>query len=245
MATLIHQLSRPPMGKALMEEMSLIAPMGFRCGEAMVTVCLFALGCNIGSFLNVVVWRMPLGKSIVYEKPRCPNCATGIEGKDNIPIFEWLQLGGQCRACSTEISPRYPIVEAITGGMFLLLYLVQLISGGANLPVRTINHFRGVLWIIMSPKWDLIQLSLYHCFLYSSLLVFTLIAIDGKRIPRKRLAFCFGMGTVAPIVFPNLTLIPVPAFQIHSPFLFVNDADKAILHGAASSIAGVVAGALS
>lgn len=241
-ATLIHQLSRPTMGKAQMEEMSFIAHVGFRCGEVMVTACFFALGCNIGSFLNVVVWRMPLGKSIVYEKSRCPNCATGIEGKDNIPIFGWLQLGGQCRACSTEISPRYPIVEAITGGMFLLLYFVELISGGANLPVRPINHYRGVLWIIMYPKWDLIQLYLYHCFLYSSLLVFTLIAIDGNRIPRKLLVFCFGMGTVAPIVFPNLTLIPVPAFQIHSPFLCVNDAYKAIFHGAASCIAGVVAG---
>ena len=241
-ATLIHQLSRPPMGKAQIEEMSFIAHVGFRSGEALVTACFFVLGCNIGSFLNVVGWRMPLGKSIVYEESRCPACSATIAGKDNIPIFGWLQLGGRCRSCSVEISPRYPIVEAITGGMFLLLYFVELISGGANLPVRPINMYRGVLWIIMYPKWDLIGLYLYHCFLFSSLLVFTLMAIDGNRIPRKLLAFCFGIGIVAPVVFPNLTLIPVLVVQIHTPLLCVGDADKAIFHGAAGYIAGVLAG---
>jgi len=206
--TLIHQLSRPSLGKAQLEEMNFIEHAGFRCGEALVTACFFALGCNIGSFLNVVVWRMPLGKSIVYEKSRCPVCATAIAGKDNIPIFGWLSLGGQCRACSTDISPRYPCVEAVTGCIFLLLYFVELISGGANLPVRPINHYGGVLWIIMYPKWDLIGLYLYHCFLFSTLLVWALIAIDGNRVPRRLLVFAFSVALILPIVFPDLALVP-------------------------------------
>ena len=243
-ATLIHQLTRPSMGKAQMEEMSFMAHVGFRCGEALVTTCFFALGCNIGSFLNVVVWRMPLGKSIVYEKSRCPNCATGIEGKDNIPIFGWLQLGGQCRACSTEISPRYPIVEAITGVMFLLLYFVELISGGANLPVRPINHYRGVLWIIMYPKWDLIGLYLYHCFLFSSLLVFTLIAIDGNRIPRKLLVFCFGIAFISPIVFPTLVVVPTFTPRFDSLVPYANNFNTAFVHNVAGCFAGFTAGGI-
>ena len=236
--TLIHQLSRPSLGKAQLEEMNFIEHTGFRCGEALVTACFFALGCNIGSFLNVVVWRMPLGKSIVYEKSRCPVCATAIAGKDNIPIFGWLSLGGQCRACSTDISPRYPCVEAVTGCIFLLLYFVELISGGANLPGRPINHYRGVLWIIMYPKWDLIGLYVYHCFLFSSLVVFTAMAIDGNRIPRKLLAFCFVLAMAAPVAFPTLSLIPALPDYALPPIVTV----QSLLHGFAGATCGLIAG---
>ena len=238
--TLIHQISRPPLGKAQLEEMSFIEHAGFRCGEALVTACFFALGCNIGSFLNVVVWRMPLGKSIVYEKSRCPACSTAIEGKDNIPIFGWLSLGGQCRACGTEIAPRYPIVEGITGSIFLVLYFVELISGGANLPVRPINQYRGVLWIIMYAKWDLIGLYLFHCFLFSSLLVFTMISIDGNRIPRRLLVFCFGVAIIAPILVANLTLIPV----LPSSMFAVSTIFGRVVHEIAGAVTGTMAGAI-
>lgn len=204
----IYRLSHSVPEKLDMERMSFIEEAGFRCGEAMVTVCFFALGCNIGSFLNVVVWRMPLGKSIVHGDSRCPVCSTKIAGRDNIPIFGWLGLGGQCRACGTEISPRYPIVEALTGTVFLLFYFVELISGGANLPVRGINTYRGVLWIIMYPKWDVIGLYLYHCYLFCLLLVLTLMALDRSRIPRRFLAFAFAVAIGLPLAFPGLALVP-------------------------------------
>jgi len=205
----IDRLSHPTPETLSMERMSFVEEAGFRCGEAMVTACFFALGCNIGSFLNVVVWRMPLGKSIVRGDSRCPVCSTKIDGKDNIPIFGWLGLGGQCRACRTEISSRYPIVEAITGTVFLLFYFVELISGGANLPVRGINTYRGVLWIIMYPKWDLIGLYLYHCFLFCVLLVLTLMARDKNRVPRRFFVFVFSVAMGLPLVFSNLALVPV------------------------------------
>ncbi len=237
----IYRASHPVPEKLAMERMSFIEEAGFRCGEALVTACFFALGCNIGSFLNVVVWRMPLGKSIVHGDSRCPVCSTKIASRDNIPIFGWLGLSGQCRACSTEISPRYPIVEAITGVVFLLFYFVELISGGANLPVRGINTYRGVLWIIMYPKWDLIGLYLFHCFLFSSLLVFTLMTIDGNRIPRKLLVVSFGFAFVAPIVFPSLILIPtLPAYAL----LPTIAAAQSVFYGLAGVICGLLAGAL-
>jgi leader peptidase (prepilin peptidase)/N-methyltransferase len=204
----IYRISHPTPEKLAMERMSFVEEAGFRCGEAMVTACFFALGANIGSFLNVVVWRMPLGKSIVHGDSHCPVCATKIASRDNIPIFGWLGLGGQCRACRTEIAPRYPIVEAITGTVFLLFYFAELISGGANLPVRGINNYRGVLWIIMYPKWDIIGLYLYHCYLFCVLLVLTLMALDRKRIPRRFLTFAFTVAIGLPLVFPDLALVP-------------------------------------
>ena len=221
-----------------MEEMSFIEHAGFRCGEALVTACFFALGCNIGSFLNVVVWRMPMGRSIVNGDSCCPNCNTKIAARDNIPIFGWLSLGGQCRACSADISARYPIVEAITGSIFLLLYFVELISGGANLPVRPINHYRGVLWIIMYAKWDLIGLYLYHSFLFASLLVFTLMAIDRNRIPRRLLVFCFVIAISAPLLFPSLVLIPALPGGTGT----TNAVAASLLHGVAGSIGGIITG---
>jgi leader peptidase (prepilin peptidase)/N-methyltransferase len=204
----IYRASHPVPEKLAMERMSFIEEAGFRCGEAMVTACFFALGANIGSFLNVVVWRMPLGISIVHGDSRCPVCSTKIASRDNIPIFGWLGLGGQCRACGTEISPRYPIVEAITGTVFLLFYFAELISGGANLPVRGINNYRGVLWIIMYPKWDIIGLYLFHCYLFCVLLVLTLMALDRKRIPRRFLIFAFTVAIGLPLAFPDLALVP-------------------------------------
>lgn len=204
----IYRASHPVPEKLAMERMSFIEEAGFCCGEAMVTACFFALGANIGSFLNVVVWRMPLGISIVHGDSRCPVCSTKIASRDNVPIFGWLGLGGQCRACGTEISARYPIVEAITGAVFLLFYFVELISGGANLPVRGINNYRGVLWIIMYPKWDIIGLCLYHCYLFCVLLVLALMALDRKRIPRRLLIFAFTVAIGLPLVFPALALVP-------------------------------------
>ncbi len=204
----IYRLSHSVPEKLDMERMSFVEEAGFRCGEAMVTACFFALGANIGSFLNVVVWRMPLGISIVHGDSRCPVCSTKIASRDNIPIFGWLGIGGQCRACGTEISPRYPIVEAIAGTVFLLFYFAELISGGANLPVREINTYRGVLWIIMYPRWDVIGLYLYHCYLFCVLLVLTLIALDRKLIPRRLLIFAFTVAIGLPLVFPDLALVP-------------------------------------
>jgi leader peptidase (prepilin peptidase)/N-methyltransferase len=144
----------------------------------------------------------------VHGDSRCPVCSTKIASRDNIPIFGWLGLGGQCRACGTEISARYPIVETITGTMFLLFYFVELISGGANLPVRGINTYRGVLWIIMYPKWDVIGLYLYHCYLFCVLLVLTLMALDRKLIPRRFLIFAFTVAMGLPFAFPDLALVP-------------------------------------
>ena len=75
-------------------------------------------GLLIGSFLNVVVWRVPRGESLVSPPSRCPRCETPIKPYDNIPVVSWMLLRGRCRSCGEGISARYPLVELATGVLF-------------------------------------------------------------------------------------------------------------------------------
>jgi leader peptidase (prepilin peptidase) / N-methyltransferase len=79
------------------------------------------LGLVVGSFLNVVVWRVPRGESVVSPPSRCPSCERGIRPRDNVPVLSWLLLRGRCRDCSSPISGRYPAVELATAAVFGLL----------------------------------------------------------------------------------------------------------------------------
>jgi leader peptidase (prepilin peptidase)/N-methyltransferase len=88
----------------------------------------FALGLVVGSFLNVVIHRLPRGESIVRPRSRCPACGRSIAAWENVPVFSYLWLRGRCRGCAAPISPRYPLVELLTGGVFALLIAVQGIS---------------------------------------------------------------------------------------------------------------------
>jgi leader peptidase (prepilin peptidase)/N-methyltransferase len=83
----------------------------------------FALGAVIGSFLNVCIYRLPAGESIVYPASRCPVCRTPIRWYQNIPILSFLALRGRCASCRTPISVRYPLVEALNGILFVLVLL--------------------------------------------------------------------------------------------------------------------------
>ncbi|RKS77758.1 leader peptidase (prepilin peptidase)/N-methyltransferase [Motilibacter peucedani] len=78
------------------------------------------LGLLIGSFLNVVVWRVPRGESVVSPGSHCPSCGDPVRPRDNIPVLSWLLLRGRCRSCAQPISVRYPLVEAGTGALFAL-----------------------------------------------------------------------------------------------------------------------------
>ncbi len=94
-----------------MTELVILAPL------AATVVAL--LGLAVGSFLNVVAYRVPLGLSVVAPPSSCPGCGAEIRARDNVPVLSWLLLRGRCRDCAEPISARYPIVEAITGVLFI------------------------------------------------------------------------------------------------------------------------------
>ena len=85
----------------------------------MDVVVIGLLGLLVGSFLNVVIHRLPRGESLVRPASRCPSCGTPIRPYDNIPVLSWLLLRGRCRRCGARISARYPIVEALTAAAFV------------------------------------------------------------------------------------------------------------------------------
>ncbi|MEA5462253.1 prepilin peptidase [Leptothoe sp. PORK10 BA2] len=84
---------------------------------------IFGLGASIGSFLNVVVYRLPAGISLLSPPSRCPRCLTRLKPYDNVPVFGWVWLRGRCRYCRAAISPRYPLVELFSGLLFVALFL--------------------------------------------------------------------------------------------------------------------------
>jgi leader peptidase (prepilin peptidase)/N-methyltransferase len=83
---------------------------------------MFAMGLSFGSFLNVCIYRLPRGKSVVAPRSACPNCGDLIPLYHNIPVLSWLLLRGRCRACKEPISPRYLVIELLTGFLFLSCY---------------------------------------------------------------------------------------------------------------------------
>ena len=88
----------------------------------MIPFFFFLFGIAIGSFLNVCITRIPEGISVVSPGSRCPRCLKPIKPYDNIPVFGWLLLRGKCRNCALPISPMYPIIEFLTGAIFVLTY---------------------------------------------------------------------------------------------------------------------------
>ncbi len=91
------------------------------------------LGLAVGSFLNVVIARVPLGESVISPRSKCPRCEGELANRDNIPLISWLLLRGRCRGCSAPISPRYPIVELVTAIIWGGLTAYSIASGSLGL----------------------------------------------------------------------------------------------------------------
>lgn len=87
-----------------------------------IALALFALGLAFGSFLNVCIYRLPRGLSVVHPRSACPKCEQPIPFYDNLPIVSWMILRGRCRRCQTAITPRYLVVELLTGVLFVACY---------------------------------------------------------------------------------------------------------------------------
>ena len=170
---------------------------------AIFAVWLFAFGGAVGSFLNVVIYRLPAGKSLVHPGSHCPSCNHPIRWYDNVPVFAWFVLRGRCRDCGSRISARYPVVEAVTAGLFLLVGLVEGLSGGANLPLAPAVGFAGVTLPPLTVGQSAIVVG-YHLLLVCTLLAAALIEYDGHQVPVRLFAPALAVGWLAPLIWPYL-----------------------------------------
>jgi leader peptidase (prepilin peptidase) / N-methyltransferase len=114
----------------------------------------FTFGACIGSFLNVVVYRIPAGISLVSPPSRCPKCLHRLGKTENVPILGWLWLRGRCRWCKTGISSRYPIIEAVTGLMFCLVFWQF------GYTIQTIGYWAFLSWLLSLSLIDLDTMTL-------------------------------------------------------------------------------------
>lgn len=119
------------------------------CLYALWGLLVFAYGACLGSLINVIVYRMPKGISIVSPPSRCPSCSTKLSWRDNIPVFGWIMLRGKCRYCKTRISPEYPIVEAAVGLLFVVFYMIWYVAPGQS--------SAGEWWRVLSPSWAIMN----------------------------------------------------------------------------------------
>lgn len=101
-------------------ESMLPLPATADAGAWPVLAIAFWMGACVGSFLNVCIYRMPEDESVVHPRSRCPGCGTTIAWYDNLPLLSWLLLRARCRTCGIHIAARYPLVEALTGGLAVL-----------------------------------------------------------------------------------------------------------------------------
>ncbi len=177
--------------------------------EAVTALWFLAIGTCVGSFLNVVVYRAPLGMDIVLPKSRCPKCQSAIQPRDNIPVIGWLRLRGKCRNCQAPISARYPAVELGIGLLLLVFMYRTLLSGGENLPVRDTYLYRGVIWILWYTKWDLLGIYLYEMCLLVILWGGVFMEYDGNRWPRSVVTFGTIVGLLGVTVWPHLHPVPM------------------------------------
>ena len=131
---------------------------------ALTSLIVFALGASFGSFLNVVVYRLPANLSILWPASRCPHCLHQLGKRENIPVLGWLWLKGRCRHCRSRISVRYPLVEAVTGVLFLLVFWTYGFS------VQTLGYWAFLSWLLTLSLIDLDTMTLPNSLTQSGLI---------------------------------------------------------------------------
>lgn len=148
---------------------------------------LVIFGGNLGSFLNVVAYRVPQGMSVVFGGSHCPVCGRAIRPWHNLPVVGWLMLGGRCRDCLVQIPFRYPLVEALAAVVIGSVMAVELLSGGINLPsanqIVAGSWWRGIDGMLLQPNWRLVAICLLHVTGLATLLAWALIERDRQRLP--------------------------------------------------------------
>jgi len=165
----------------------------------------FAWGAMLGSFLNVVVHRVPRGESVVVRRSRCPRCGSPVRAGDNIPVVGWLRLGGRCRDCGGQIDAEYPLVEAACGAGLAVLAATHLVSGGRWLP-RLADSFPPGIDRLLRGGWQLLVAWGLHAAVALTILAWSLLERRGWVVRggslMMPLAACLAVIAIVPDVGP-------------------------------------------
>lgn len=154
------------------------------------------LGVVFGSFANVVIWRLPREESLSHPGSHCPRCATPIRWSDNVPVVSWILLRGRCRACAERISRRYPLVEAASGLLFLLAWLM----------------------------WGVSARAVFAAAFFYLLLILAMIDLDTRRLPNVLVGVLGLLGLVGAVLSAFTDIEAAPLIEgggpLGNPFVF-------------------------
>lgn len=164
---------------------------------------IFLFGISVGSFLNVVILRLPRNESLIKRSSHCMTCGTKIRARDLIPVFSWLALKGRCHSCGEKISPRYPIVESLTGVLFVLTFYVH----------------------------DINAESIITCVLMSLLVVVGFIDWDTMEIDERILGL-IALLVIPSLIFTNQASVEqriIGALIISVPFFIIGEVSRSFI----------------
>jgi len=169
-------------------------------GDLLLIIWFGAVGAAIGSFLNVVIYRLPRGESLIFPPSHCPRCNHRIRMYDNLPIFGWFLLGGKCRDCKQPISFRYPLIETIACAI-VTAFVALLMPVEQNF-VRPDFVTSEIMMTFTQIILRLIWLSALHLFL----LALGMIEIDGQKLGFRGMTQFLTpfliLGLFSPCLFP-------------------------------------------
>jgi leader peptidase (prepilin peptidase) / N-methyltransferase len=191
-------------GDSMIDFGDLVVP---RATDVLLAAWFFFVGSSIGSFLNVVAWRMPRGMSI-NGRSHCPRCDAALAWRDNWPVVGWIVLGGRCRNCRLPISPRYPIVEATVGLCVAWVAMRAFYSDATNLPFWPQRYGRATALWVPYLSADSVAAIVYHIAGVSSLWAVGLVRADGNRLPRTLVAWCLAIVAIPMLIVPYLAVVP-------------------------------------
>lgn len=171
--------------------------------KIMFLTVVFIFGICIGSFLNVVIIRLPRHESLIKRASHCMTCGTKIRPIDLIPVFSWLFLGGKCHSCGEKISPRYPIVESLNGILYVLTFLVLDINAKA----------------------------IITCVLMSLLVVVGFMDWDTKEIDMIIVGIIFVLAIPAAVFTDDVSIANriIGAFAVSVPFFIIGEVSRPII----------------
>lgn len=171
--------------------------------EIIWLVVAFLLGSCVGSFINVVVGRLPYEKSLLWPSSTCLKCYTPLRLMDNLPVIGYLMLGGKCRYCGSRYSSQYLWIELICGAVFAGLLYFDIFMNGLHLPVIATSDWSINQGLI---PWQGIILFFHHAILFSFLLAAALSDIHTRTIPLSLTA----TGTIIGLISATIFAWPFP-----------------------------------